>query len=326
MKIVGVGGKIGSGKSTVSRLLALRFSGRVVSLASALKGCVLQLYGTLAFFPQQDINSRLFLQHFGELAREEVNSRLWCETLKATILYLHQEGVEFFVIPDVRYPNEIEFLKDEFGKDNCVFIYLEGSHIEGIPPSVLQHSSEQISPDYFDLVVTQGNLRNVYFRCEDFVAGRFDLQPQDVKPLIYIGGSINFNRNYVSDFAQVEERLRQEGFRVINPATTVSERDWTELVSSHTLDDACVKLVNTDLSDVAKADAGLFFLDKPSIGASMEIFAMRLQGKPIVIAVPLSLFYHPWLRVFGKVVWNESLPRLSEHTIEVLKGFFPFLS
>jgi len=111
-------------------------------------------------------------------------------------------------------------------------------------------------------------------------------------------------------------RLQQEGFRVINPATTVSEKDWTELVASCTLDSACATLVNTDLTDVAKADAGLFFLEKPSIGAAMEMFAMRLQQKPIVIAVPLSLFYHPWLRV----LWNESVPCLSEHTVAVLKS------
>jgi len=101
-------------------------------------------------------------------------------------------------------------------------------------------------------------------------------------------------------------RLQQEGFRVINPATTVSEKDWTELVASCTLDIASAKLVNTALSDIAKADAGLFFLEKPSIGASTEMFAMRLKGKPVVIAVPLSLFYHPWLR--GVVERKRPMP------------------
>jgi len=192
---VSISVEIGSGKSTIARLLALRFLWRAVSLAAALKGCSFSICGVLSFFPQQGVNARTALFQLGELARKKVNPHI------------------------------------------CF-----------------------------------------------------------------------------------KARLQHKGFRVINPAATVSGKNWTKLVASRILDSASAKLVNTNLSDIAKADAGLFFLEKPSIGASPEMFAMRLQGKPIVIAVPLSLFYHPWLRVFGKVIWNESVPRLSEYNVAVLKS------
>jgi len=192
---VSISVEIGSGKSTIARLLALSFLGRVVSLVAALKGCSFSICGVLSFFPQQGVNARTALFQLGELARKKVNPHI------------------------------------------CF-----------------------------------------------------------------------------------KARLQHKGFRVINPATTVSEKDWTDLVATLTLDNACTELVNTDLIDISKADAGLFFLEKPSIGASTEMFAMRLQGKPVVIAVPLSLLYHPWLRVFGKVIWNESVPRLSEYNVAVLKS------
>lgn len=116
-KVLGLAGKAGSGKDYIylNWLKPMGFS--QVSLAWHFKADLIGK-GVITFeeaFVTKPANVRTLLQHVGtELGRNVFGQKVWCDTLVAWMdIFNFHWGVEQFVIPDVRFINEMTFIQDD---------------------------------------------------------------------------------------------------------------------------------------------------------------------------------------------------------------------
>jgi len=320
MFIVGIGGKIGTGKTSVAHYLSILYDGHVLPIAGSLKGLYLSVLGVNVFFPQKDVSARRALQEYGSAGRS-ISPSLWVSTL---LSYFSSSDGSFkpTFIPDIRYPDEISFLREKVGKERVFSVYLSHPLKEmNLPTEVTEHESEKTPPNIFDLVVTDPTFEEKIVRIVEFLGER-GYQPSPRKPRIYIGSNIHGSDDFPFVFTTLKERLEELGYVAVCPDDAEDGTAWMDLVERSVFDDACATLVANTFNILSQCDGGVFYLPKPSIGAAMEIFALALQGKPIVIATPLSLFYHPWLRTFGKVVWETDTVNFTT-TLQVLRDRLP---
>lgn len=129
MAIIGLCGLIGSGKGTAADILVERFGFEKVSFADSLKDCVSVIFGWQRLLLEgdtkesrefretvdpfwtkkmgQDITPRLILQRIGtEAMRQVIHDNIWIDSLEKKI-----RKDRDYVIPDVRFPNEIAFIR-----------------------------------------------------------------------------------------------------------------------------------------------------------------------------------------------------------------------
>ena len=115
MIIIGIIGKAGSGKSTLSKYLVDNFDFTRVSFADPLKQICInagmvtpeECYGE-----HKTDHSRWVLQKVGtEIFRNQVNPDYWVEEMDETLYELIEDGLSRFVIDDLRFPNEANFVK-----------------------------------------------------------------------------------------------------------------------------------------------------------------------------------------------------------------------
>lgn len=132
--ILGVVGFLGSGKGTVGDILIQDQGYYRLSFADAVKDAVSVIFGwprhllegdteesrgfreaTDGFWSERfgyAVTPRYMLQLMGtEAGRDVFNKDLWIYTLEKRM-----QGIENVVIPDVRFPNEIEFIRNMGGK------------------------------------------------------------------------------------------------------------------------------------------------------------------------------------------------------------------
>lgn len=132
--IIGVVGYIGSGKGTVGDLLVKEHGYRKFAFADALKDAVASIFvwprgllegdtnASRAFRERIDpwwshkfgyeVTPRLILQKMGsEACRDNIADNIWIAALEKRI-----HGYEDVVVSDVRFPNEIDFIRSAGGK------------------------------------------------------------------------------------------------------------------------------------------------------------------------------------------------------------------
>lgn len=132
--IIGVVGFLGSGKGTVGDILIQERGYTRLSFADAVKDAVSVIFGwprellegdtqeSRAFRESTDgfwserfgytVTPRYMLQLMGtEAGRDVFNEDLWVFTVEKRM-----QGMKNVVLPDVRFPNEIEFIKSRGGK------------------------------------------------------------------------------------------------------------------------------------------------------------------------------------------------------------------
>jgi len=109
---------------------------------------------------------------------------------------------------------------------------------------------------------------------------------------------------------------------------------WSSDIESELLDTVCSTMVSRDIQRLEQSDGALFFMPHPSIGVAMEMVmphpsigvAMEMVyasncGLPTLVAVPVSLLYHPWLRCHAtKVVWcTDMFGRDLPHLVKLMR-------
>jgi len=96
-------------------------------------------------------------------------------------------------------------------------------------------------------------------------------------PKVYVGMPITFAEDHVGLFRRVADAM--EGF--LEPVLP---------------------------ADAEETFRSLFFVPHPSIGVAMEMVYAVNFGLPTLVAVPVSLLYHPWLRCHAtKIVWSTDM-------------------
>jgi hypothetical protein len=132
--IFGMVGFIGSGKGTVSDIFAREYHYRKFAFADSLKDAVASIFlwprgllegdsETSRNFREQvdpwwskkfgyEVTPRLILQKFGtEACRNNISDNIWITALEKRI-----QGYQDVVVTDVRFPNEIDFIRSVGGK------------------------------------------------------------------------------------------------------------------------------------------------------------------------------------------------------------------
>lgn len=134
--IVGITGKAGSGKDTVANELICRYGFERDTLAAPIKRFVADTFripwlvvdgaNPLARQKREEQiatwpgwTTRKLLQFVGtELMRNNIDKDIW---VKSLILRINEKPELNYVIPDIRFPNELQGLKDAF-KDDFVMV------------------------------------------------------------------------------------------------------------------------------------------------------------------------------------------------------------
>lgn len=137
--LIGIVGFAGSGKGTLADILSDTYDFCKLSFADSVKDATSTIFG----WPRNllegdtvksrefretkddfwsarfgyDVTPRLMLQKMGtEAGRDIFHNDLWIHTVERKIAYKREwEFEEDFVIPDVRFPNEIDFIKKSGG-------------------------------------------------------------------------------------------------------------------------------------------------------------------------------------------------------------------
>lgn len=292
--IIGLAGKKMTEKSLVARFLTVHYDAVYAPFAATLKGGSMHRVGFLAFKPQWDNQARAFLQNVGTGRGRYFDPDLWIKAWTSCF-----GDAERAVIPDVRFPNEVEFIHERGG----IVIYLQN-------PTVLPdpHPSEQLEPTLCDakvLITDPYRNRQQLFAAVTDLLIKHGFEPKPRKPRLYVGGNImgaaqpHETLNHLADLAELH------GFDALIPADVNEPALYTDLLREKPLRDVAVTVVASDLSLIAEADGGLFALTEPSIGAACEIMALSLTEKPVAIVTPLKLAHHCWLWAFGTVFWQD---------------------
>lgn len=116
--VLGLSGKKRSGKNTVYFMLKLLNdedeTGKVVkvSMADALK----EIARNLGWDGRKDERGRKVLQFLGTEVGRNIDSEYWTKRAEERIQKAIDRGAQVVVIPDIRFPNEVEMVRKFEGK------------------------------------------------------------------------------------------------------------------------------------------------------------------------------------------------------------------
>jgi hypothetical protein len=120
--IIGIHGKLGSGKDWLASnivipvLEKLKLKFLTMSLADQIKINVMTKNNIkyCDVYKQKTQETRILLQNEGTNGRK-IDENIWIKYLFNWIGVYNNRGIEVFVIPDLRYKNEYEFIKENDG-------------------------------------------------------------------------------------------------------------------------------------------------------------------------------------------------------------------
>lgn len=126
--MIGISGKIGSGKSTASKYLTSRYgfyekayAAKLKEMCSALTGSPVDTFNTREGKCLKILNGSLtagqLLQMVGNGMRKAVYEKVWVDAL-----FIDYDRSKKWVIVDVRYPDELQAIKEKGG----IVVRLEG--------------------------------------------------------------------------------------------------------------------------------------------------------------------------------------------------------
>lgn len=158
VRIIALTGPIGSGKSSVARILEELLTNEgldvlIIPVADGVYRASEATYKSMNLNPQKN---RQLLQSIGDIGRS-VDPDFWIEKIVNEITSI-KSNYDYIVVPDIRYPNEISLLKNYF---NAWHFKIEGSYT--LERSY--HSSETSMDNYNDY-----DLRYEYSLSSDRIA------------------------------------------------------------------------------------------------------------------------------------------------------------
>ena len=123
MELYGFSGKMGSGKNYVAEKLfwpKLPIKNTLVMAFSdhfKVDACVKNGLEYSKVFGEKDEETRIILQKMGtEEGRMRYGNNIWIDILDTWIKIYQERGIERIIIVDVRFPNEVEYIKNNGGK------------------------------------------------------------------------------------------------------------------------------------------------------------------------------------------------------------------
>lgn len=152
MKVITISGKAQAGKDTTARLLKdqLNSEGHSVLIthyADLLKYQATTLFG---WNGKKDDAGRTLLQRLGTDIVRAKNPNYWVDYL-VDMLWIYEDQWDYVLIPDARFPNEIEAMKLEF---HGIALRVVSDFDNGLTDEQKNHPSETALDDYeFDYTI-----------------------------------------------------------------------------------------------------------------------------------------------------------------------------
>lgn len=157
MKIITISGKARHGKDLTAKLLKQRFEAEgkkvfIVHYGDYVKYVCKEYFG---WDGNKDEKGRTILQRIGTDVVRAKNENFWVETVER-LINVFKDDFDYFIIPDTRFQNEVEYMKEK-GYE-VVSVKIERLNFESdLTEEQKNHASETALDDYkFD----------VYFKCE----------------------------------------------------------------------------------------------------------------------------------------------------------------
>lgn len=124
VKIFALSGGMGSGKSYLTKFILFPKLSKIqptviLSFADHFKISLCAQNKDVSFekvFHEKDEKTRILLQKSGEEGRNRYGKDVWVKHIAFWIQLFSENGIQQFIIPDVRMPEELEWLKS-LGKD-----------------------------------------------------------------------------------------------------------------------------------------------------------------------------------------------------------------
>lgn len=163
MKIITIAGKAQHGKDTAAELLKNKLEVckekkvLLTHYADLLKYVCEKFFG---WNGKKDEAGRSLLQYVGTEVIRSVEPDYWVDFIKS-ILNMFPDNWDYVIIPDTRFPNEIDNLKDDF--DVVAVRVVRPNFDNGLTDEQKQHKSEVALDDYaFDYIIeNSGNLNDL---------------------------------------------------------------------------------------------------------------------------------------------------------------------
>lgn len=155
MRLIGLAGKAGSGKTTVCRFLCTAFEWREISLADPIRAGLNAMLGIQTpvmldpvmkneVVPGMRVSARELMQTLGtEWGRKLVDDRVWIRQATAAITAIRQSDptARGVVVSDIRFANEAEWIRSLGGQVWHIGDRKMGKS-DGLPPAASAHASE----------------------------------------------------------------------------------------------------------------------------------------------------------------------------------------
>lgn len=166
MKIITISGKAGAGKDTAGLMLADELTNEYDLNVLTTHYADLVKYVCKAFFNwngQKDEKGRTLLQYVGTDVVRKADSDYWVNFIIG-ILKMFPNSWDVVIIPDLRFPNELSRLREEYPGDVTHIRTNSKTYSAALTPAQMEHASERamdnFKPDLaFDNNGTPNDLR-----------------------------------------------------------------------------------------------------------------------------------------------------------------------
>lgn len=146
MKVITISGKAQAGKDTTARMLKNKLirSGHSVLITHFADLLKFQAKTLFDWDGKKDEAGRTLLQRLGTDIVREKNPNYWADYL-SEMLWIYDGQWDYVIIPDARFPNEIEAMKYEF---DCVAVNVVSDFDNGLTDEQKNHPSETALDNY----------------------------------------------------------------------------------------------------------------------------------------------------------------------------------
>ena len=161
MKIILISGKAEAGKTTAANIIKYYLCGigkraAIVPYGQYVKDTAKMIFG---WDGQKDENGRQLLQWWGTDVVRKKNENFWVNTVMRLAAVLDGE-IDYLIIDDCRFPNEIDLWKDEYG---YLTLRIERpGHENALNDEQRKHPSETALDDYvFDITISATDFKEL---------------------------------------------------------------------------------------------------------------------------------------------------------------------
>lgn len=161
MKIILISGKAEAGKTTAANIIKYYLCGigkraAIVPYGQYVKDTAKMIFG---WDGQKDENGRQLLQWWGTDVVRKKNKNFWVNTVMRLAAVLDGE-IDYLIIDDCRFPNEIDLWKDEYG---YLTLRIERpGHDNALNDKQRKHPSETALDDYeFDVTISATDFKEL---------------------------------------------------------------------------------------------------------------------------------------------------------------------